>query len=72
MKDHAAKPTRLPMDAPPALPLFRDAIDALKRDLIVRALALTNGNRAEAGRRLGLSRAAATNIMRRLKITEAR
>jgi DNA-binding NtrC family response regulator len=51
--------TASPSDAIPAslaeLPL-NDALAQLERALIVRALALTDGNRAEAARRLGISR----------------
>jgi DNA-binding NtrC family response regulator len=35
---------------------FKDAISALERELILRALAASGGNRAEAARRLGIDR----------------
>ncbi len=55
-------PSSIPSATPHAIPAhlaelpLNDALAQLERALIARALALADGNRAEAARRLGISR----------------
>lgn len=56
-------------DAEPADSYHRQ-VDALRRRLVVEALAACGGNQAEAARRLGLSRQALSYLVRQLEILE--
>lgn len=49
---------------------FRTKVDAYERRLISEALTLASGNRAEAARRLGLSRVTLLDRMKRLGVTQ--
>jgi DNA-binding NtrC family response regulator len=60
-----ARDLELPDDAPPAGG-YHQQVEALRRRLIADALVATGGNRAEAARRLGLSRQALSYLVREL------
>jgi anaerobic nitric oxide reductase transcription regulator len=51
---------------------LREATEALKRDAITRTLARTDGNWAEAARRLGIDRSNLHHLARRLGISSSR
>jgi len=51
--------------APGASPSLRDQLDAFERGLIARTLTATGGNQSEAARRLGLSRSALIDRLRK-------
>ena len=53
--------------AAPAPASFHDAINSYRRELIVRALAAAQGNRAEAAKALGMHR---THLMKRLRLLQ--
>ncbi len=61
----AAPARAVPGDPDAALP-FRTRVDAFERALITEAIAAAGGNRAEAARRLGLSRVTMLDRMKRL------
>jgi DNA-binding NtrC family response regulator len=48
---------------------FHDAINSYRRELIVRALAAAQGNRAEAAKALGMHRTHLMKLLRLLQIT---
>ncbi len=52
--------------APPSAQPFRVQVAAFERELILRAMGAAGGNRAEAARRLGLSRVTLLDRMKRL------
>ena len=49
---------------------YRDAMDAYRRQLVMRALAQTHGNRAAAARTLGLHEKYLLRLLKTLRITE--
>jgi Nif-specific regulatory protein len=53
----------------PAHASFHDAINSYRRELIVRALAAAQGNRAEAAKALGMHRTHLMKLLRLLQIT---
>ncbi len=59
-----AQPASVPLEAS-----FRDAINSYRRELIVRALAAAQGNRAEAAKALGMHRTHLMKLLRLLQIT---
>jgi len=59
-----AQPASVPLEAS-----FRDAINSYRRELIVRALATAQGNRAEAAKALGMHRTHLMKLLRLLQIT---
>ena len=59
-----AQPASVPVEAS-----FRDAINSYRRELIVRALATAQGNRAEAAKALGMHRTHLMKLLRLLQIT---
>jgi len=63
----ASRPTADPLPAPPPEAMsLRQALDGLERRLVGDALAAASGNKAEAARRLGLSRVTLLDRMKRL------
>jgi len=61
------------LDLPTAAPSrgegsYAAQVDALRRRLVAEALAATGGQRAEAARRLGLSRQALSYLVRELRL----
>jgi DNA-binding NtrC family response regulator len=59
-----AQPASIPVEAS-----FHDAINSYRRELIVRALAATQGNRATAAKALGMHRTHLMKLLRLLQIT---
>ena len=59
-----AQPASVPVEAS-----FHDAINGYRRELIVRALAAAQGNRAEAAKALGMHRTHLMKLLRLLQIT---
>ena len=59
-----AQPASVPAEAS-----FHDAINSYRRELIVRALAAAQGNRAEAAKALGMHRTHLMKLLRLLQIT---
>jgi DNA-binding NtrC family response regulator len=59
-----AQPASVPLEAS-----FRDSINSYRRELIVRALAAAQGNRAEAAKALGMHRTHLMKLLRLLQIT---
>ncbi len=59
-----AQPASVPLEAS-----FHDAINSYRRELIVRALAAAQGNRAEAAKALGMHRTHLMKLLRLLQIT---
>jgi DNA-binding NtrC family response regulator len=59
-----AQPASVPVEAS-----FREAINSYRRELIVRALATAQGNRAEAAKALGMHRTHLMKLLRLLQIT---
>jgi len=59
-----AQPASVPVEAS-----FHDAINSYRRELIVRALAAAQGNRAEAAKALGMHRTHLMKLLRLLQIT---
>ena len=59
-----AQPANVPVEAS-----FRDAIHSYRRELIIRALASAQGNRAEAAKSLGMHRTHLMKLLRLLQIT---
>jgi DNA-binding NtrC family response regulator len=59
-----AQPASVPLEAS-----FRAAINSYRRELIVRALATAQGNRAEAAKALGMHRTHLMKLLRLLQIT---
>jgi DNA-binding NtrC family response regulator len=51
-----------------AADLYHRELDSLRRRLVITALAETGGRRAEAARRLGVSRQLLSYLMRRFKL----
>ena len=47
---------------------YRHALEAAKREIVIKALAHTNGNRAAAARVLGLHKTHLLDLMKTLKI----
>ena len=59
-----AQPASVPVEAS-----FHEAINSYRRELIVRALAAAQGNRAEAAKALGMHRTHLMKLLRLLQIT---
>jgi two-component system response regulator AtoC len=47
---------------------LREYVDAIERNLVIKALAVTGGNQTEAARRLGLSRTALIDRLKRFNL----
>jgi DNA-binding NtrC family response regulator len=61
---------QLPEAAPAATGTYHQQVEAYRRKLVEDALAAARGNRAEAARRLGLTRQALAYLVRQLRIVE--
>lgn len=57
-------------ESPPPKGTYHEIVDAHRRQLLIKILRESNGNRAEAARRYGLSRQALSYLVRRLEIDE--
>ena len=55
--------------AVPKVVSFHDAINSYRRELIVRALATSQGNRANAAKALGMHRTHFMKLLKALQIT---
>jgi DNA-binding NtrC family response regulator len=60
-----AQPAKIPVEAS-----FHDAINSYRRELIVRALAHSQGNRAAAAKALGMHRTHLMKLLKALQITQ--